>query len=334
MPDALAKVGLPGASAGQKPFALLLLAVAVGALVGTAALNYSVDPRAEFPPDRYIALRADFYESHLRSLESSPPAGLAIVGSSSALQLHAEDFGRPDVVSYAAPQSSLQDAADFLAYADAVGKRPAELLVVVDDFTALDVDYNRAILPASQAYWQMTGRQQPAGDVARQLVASLDGRYLLDTARVLGYSHVTGYPDVLPWQQRFADPPEEIPTPRDGFMASYRDEARLAPAKLAALDQLAGFAARGTNVTFLYPPIAPGALDELRGDALFERVAEALDERLLAHCGPRVRVVDFRDVAAFGGEPLGFYDSRHFDEANGARIALALPTAPDRCVSA
>jgi hypothetical protein len=341
-PEPIAKVDAPGLRAGPRPVRFVVVALVVALLCCTAvlAVNYTVDPRNAFPPDHYKPLWKDTYDDRLRQWERSEPAPEVVVfGSSTSRRLEAPgvtNAGGLSAFNFAAPGSGPEDYLPVFDYMLRTGRAPKEIIVGVDDFLLLDVYWNRAILPSSNAHARVAGEPVPLSYTLGELRASFNPGYALDSARVLWYTHVTGYPaareaGVGPDQ---AEGIGELlgPGVRGIFEGQYSPDVAFSGSKEAALQGLVDHA-RAANVTvrLLLPPIHPDVLALFEDGPEYARIHGRAVEFVQANCGPGVHAHDLVHMEAFGGDPALFDNAWHYLAENGDRMLATLYTSPGLC---
>lgn len=343
MADPLPKVTIPEAHRPLR-FVLLTLAVAASLLVATVALNVYVDPRGDFPGQRYTPLVEDVPREKLRLYREASPADAVIVGSSRAMPLPPAPTGMEDAFNFAILGGGLRD--DRLAY-DLVRREqgPPELLVIVlDSFQLMELPDGRlwSEVLGSRSAPDYLGQPAPLSSYAAPLQDSLSLDYLGDSLRVLRYTHVDGYPEpanaFLPDGQGTrprVDPAVEAGTYDlqaafeanwDRFLGNiYTDESAPSPGQVQELQDLVARAqADRAQVWVVLPPFFPPALERLRPIDGFGRLQDAAVEAAAATCNEGVSVFDYTEVEAFAGDPGGFYDGYHVTPANGARLIEAM----------
>jgi hypothetical protein len=79
--------------------------------------------------------------------------------------------------------------------------------------------------------------------------------------------------------------------------------------------------ADGVEVLAVIPPLHADLISKLDGSTVRERIADTAD--LLSKLDRKGLLVfrDTRELASFGGDPSGYLDGAHMDEANSARLA-------------
>lgn len=341
-PDPVAKIGAPDASAGRHPVRFLAF-VLVAALVSSAAVlavNYTVDPRNAFPPDHYTPLWKDTYDDRLRQWEAMEPAPDVIVfGSSTSLRLEAADVRNVTglrAFNFAAPGSGPEDYLPVFDYMVRLGRAPQEVIVGADDFLFLDVYWNRGILPSSNAYARVVDEPVPLSYTLDELGASFNPGYTLDSARVLWYTYVAGYPQAraIGEQPDRAEGLAELigPGVRGIFEGQYSPDVGFSGAKIDALQDLVDHA-RAANVTvrLLLPPIHPEVLALFEDSPDYGRIHGRALRFATDNCAAGVHAHDLVPLDSFGGDPAEFENAWHYSRENGHRMLATLYGEPGLC---
>jgi hypothetical protein len=341
-PDPIAKVGAPGPQAGPRPlrYVAAILATAVLCSAGVLAVNYSVDPRNAFPPDTYKPLWKDTYDDRLRQWERSEPAPEVVVfGSSTSVRLDAAHIANVTglkAFNFAAPGSGPEDYRPVFDYMVRTGRAPKEIIVGVDDFLLLDVYWNRAILPSSNAHARVVGEPVPLSYTVEELWASFNPGYTLDSARVLWYTHVTGYPEA---RAAGVEPDQAAgigellgPGVRAIFESQYKPEVGFSDEKTAALQDLVDHA-RAANVTvrLFLPPIHPEVLALLEDGEDYARIHGRAASFIRDNCRDGVHGHDLVHLETFGGDPAEFDNAWHYLRPNGRFMLEAMYGTPGLC---
>jgi hypothetical protein len=345
-PGGLLKVTIPpvGASRAQA-YAGALLAVVVLGLGSVAGANYVVDPRSEFQGTAYRPLAPDWPMEKLQRYDAldEPPQAL-VVGTSRGMALR----GPPDVpdnesFNLAFPGGEI--VAESLVVGHLRGRHgpPGSLVYVLDQFALRPQDETR--FERSRAYGIVGGPELPWWTTPSTLLGSLDVPYLLDTARVLRYTHVTGFPEPTyyglddhgQYEPAFAEVDGRI---ANGTVDLEGAVERLNRTLLVRLfgqqtapdeDLAARFTAfvaqaqgSGTRVQVVLPPFEPGTLRWLRTQPGFDPLYQGALQAALDACPAGIEVYDYTDVRTFGGSPVGFMDSHHITALNGRLIQEAM----------
>lgn len=330
-PDPVAKVAAPGPEAGRHPgrFVAAALVAALLCSAGVLAVNYAVDPRNAFPPDHYRPLWKDTYDDRLRQWERMDPApGVVVFGSSTSLRLDAGDLENLTGLrsfNFAAPGSGPEDYLPVFDYMVRTGRAPREVVVGLDDFLILDVYWNRAILPSSNAYARVADEPVPFSYIAGELGASFNPGYTLDSLRVLWYTHVAGYPQARATgvQPDRAEGLAELlgPGVRGIFEGQYAPETKFSPAKEAALRDLVSHAA-AANVTLrlLLPPVHPDVLALFEDSPDYARIHGRAVAFAQEACTSGAHAHDLVRLESFGGDPAAFENAWHYSRENGRRM--------------
>ncbi|MHB1261303.1 MAG: hypothetical protein ACYC2H_06270 [Thermoplasmatota archaeon] len=341
-PDPVAKVAAPGPEAGRRPgrFVAAALVAALLCSAGVLAVNYAVDPRNAFPPDHYRPLWKDTYDDRLRQWERMEPApGVVVFGSSTSLRLDAEDVANLTglrAFNFAAPGSGPEDYLPVFDYMVRTGRAPREVIVGLDDFLLLDVYWNRAILPSSNAYARVADEPVPFSYIAEELGASFNPGYTLDSLRVLWYTHAAGYPEARATgvQPDRAEGLAELlgPGVRGIFEGQYSPETKFSGAKEDALHDLVAHAA-AANVTLrlLLPPIHPDVLALFEDSPEYARIHGRAVAFAQEACASGARAHDLVRLDSFGGDPAAFENAWHYSRENGHRMLEAAYGTPGSC---
>jgi hypothetical protein len=344
-PAAIAKLALPPGGDGARPFVAVTLAACLLALSACAAANAVVDPRSEFKSGAYQPLVPDWPMEKLQRYEDLPERPAAVVvGTSRGMAIRGPSQV-PDHASFniAFPGGEVEAVAITLAYVQAQQGPPAHVIYALDQFALRPQEHLR--FERSEAYDVVGGPPLPWTRDASRLLPSLSVPYLVDTARVLQYTYVTGYP--VPTYHGFDERGQYVPgfaTVDDEIANGTYDLAgeiedlnrtllrpmydhavtpdqRLAGVVTAALVQLAK---QGTRVQVVLPPFEPGTLAWVQAMPGFEPLRQASLQAALAACPAGIEVYDYTDIRSFGGSPTGFIDSYHMTPVNGQRVQDAL----------
>lgn len=350
MPDALAKLEMPPAEGpGRTPgearrFAAAALAVVLLGLATCSAAAVAVDPRGEFPGERYRPLVLDVPSAKLRLYEEAAPADALVLGSSRGMPLPPDALPEERGFNFALLGGSLRD--DRLAYDAAVriGGPPQRLVIALDSFQLMrppEAGEWSVVLDSASAP-RYLGEPVPWTESLRALPSTLSASYARDVAKVLWYTHASGYPEGA---NAFRDDGLGLRPSVDAEIAAgtydldqafeRNWERYLGQIYLPGAEELPGAAqgladlvetARGdgAEVDVVLMPFWHGALERFEGNAEFARFQERAREVAVASCGPGVHVFDYTEVHAFGGLPDGFYDGYHVTPENGALLLEAV----------
>lgn len=343
--DGVAKVQPPPPEAGAHP-RRFMLGVFAAMLVCSAmvfATNYVVDPRNAFPPDHFQPLLEDIYDEQLVRWEGMDPSqdasATVVFGPSTARRIEesvvAATGGGP-AYNFATPGSGPEDYAPLYDYMVESERAPGMVLLSLDDFLLLDVSWNKALLPASDAYERVTGETTPLSYTVGELWDSFNPGYFIGSVRVLYYTYVTGYPPMheagATGEQ--ADGFAELVAPdvRALFESQYEPSTRFDNEKIEALRALVQHArSNGTAVRIFLPPIHPDVLELLVEKPDYARIHGRALDFAKGLCAPGVQVFDFARTDSFGGDPRAFEDAWHYSPENGRRIVEAMDREPGLC---
>jgi hypothetical protein len=353
MPDALAKVTVAAAeeAPGARPFAVLGVVTCLALLVGVMAFNVAVNPRGDFPGQRFTPLVEDAPREKLRLYEEWGPASTILVGSSRTLPLPPDALA-PDAFNFAIQAGSLLD--DRLAYEAVLGRQPsapAHLFVGLDSFQLIELPdrvWSEVLLSrAAPDYLQRSPSPTVYLGPLRDTLSSV---YTKDSLHVLRLTYLEGYPTpataFLPNGQGVrpgVDPllaagsydfDAAFEQNWDRFLgAIYGPDVEAAASQQRALEGLVAEArAKGTQVDLVLLPFHDRALERLADNPVFGELQGAARATMDRLCQDGVRAFDYTDVAAFGGDPDGFYDGYHLTPANGATLLEGVRDGRgDRC---
>lgn len=342
--DRLDQIRVPDDPAAR-PFIMQFLAVGVLLGLMVSGMYVFVDPHDRFPQDDYRPLIVDWTDSKINRLRDQDEAPRTVIlGSSRAMAIspdHVEHtgFGPAPAFSLAIPSSTSRDFVLLYEYLVAEDMRPDHLVVAID----LDVRSTiGSVVEDSAAAPQLAGRDPDLIDDLRRLGNAFSLAGLVDTWRVLYYTHVAQYP------------PERMTLEEDGEttfpaveharatgtldlqraieehlrkqVVGYYATSNPSAAYAAHVEALVAQAeADGTQVSLFIPPVHPTLKQWLDTRiSWLPAYEQAQLERLGQLCSDNVAVYDFRDVEAFGGEPDDFFDGWHYLHENGRRMVSAM----------
>lgn len=319
---------------------LLVLGTQAG---GVFALNVVANPRSEFGGHVFPPLARDEAHEKVALYEALPePPATLVVGSSRSMKVAPADLaqaGFGPAFNFAISGGSTGDPLAIYRYAAAQGTPPRVLLY------GIEVDQLQA---ERLTRWQVRvspelgpHAPEPAGlaDRGERLLSSFSPGYVTDSLKVLKYA-ATGYPPLFDgfeadgrlryhvWESQVAAGTYDLDRVVDAQMPDVKAVyARQGPPDASRLEVLRTLldeaAAHGTEVRLFLTPYEPRTLDALEAQG-FQAQREATVEALRGLCREGVHVHDFTEVESFGGDPRGFYDGWHYDDANARLLVGAL----------
>lgn len=321
----------------------LVLSAALLQLGAVAALNYVVDPRAEFPSDAFEPMVLDARVLKVRMYGIMDPKPETIIfGSSRALTVSPavlEEHGFGPGFNFAVNSGKATDALEVYKQAEAVGAPPRDLVLITEDWF---------FQQAHQTPWPDAAPTRDPVDIAKRLVLSARSDYVRESWHSLqahaeglprrdritedgtmvrdktDYEMATGtydYQHGLDLLSAYAKPFYESPLATSAPQAEY----------IAAFDALLARAeAHGTRVHLVIPPMTEEAKSYVKADA-FEASFAATRALLLDVCGPDVHVYDLSDPTSYGATGADFTDGYHPTTPGGVRLTHAIADARDLC---
>lgn len=319
-------------------------ALAAGILV-VAGLNVAVNPRAEFPTQRYEPLTSDSVAIKARLLADFGSPDVLVVGSSRSMTWPPQVLGKGSGFNFGLSAATPLDVDYVWEYVAGRDGAPATLVIAADPFSLQppSPQYTSKVEESVMA-GEIAGNSPSPAHLAGRAVRSLAYDYVADSVRVLRYAHLTGYPEsdvrfdadgLRHWPKTDAEvaagtydvESEVLQHARQtlpkvyGLPSRYGEQLPLDDGQEARWDALLAKAdANGTRVIAIMPPIHPLGLELIADEPGFRQFQQAMRRLLLDHCGPRFEAYDYTEVASYGGDPDGFYDSFHTDVANGQLI--------------
>ncbi len=328
--------------------ALLEMTVIVGA-------NVIINPRADFPGQRFEPVIPDFPLGKIQAYDKlDEPVDTLILGSSRALTMdpdHAEAAGWPRAFNFAFPSGGFELAHLAIQYVDRHQERPAVILQSLDamDLAIPDVDAQHA----TSALPILAGEGIAPSAYAHAALTSLSPKYLRDSASVLYFTYVAGYPekrielepDGLGRFARMERALAEGREDRDAVVAAHYERSvsdlyshlnQLRPDKQAALRAYVEDVTATSELHFFMGVIHPDIMARLDNDHPFWRDAhEEILADLIPFCGPRLHLHDLTDPARSGVVEEDFVDAWHITaEATGKVVRAMAAGEYDRCADA
>lgn len=348
-PDPIAKleIGHPAPQTLRR-YGLLLGAVLAGGLLAVAALNVVANPRAEFPTRAYQPLVADSVAWKVDLLDDFGKPDVLVVGSSRSMgwppQVLANGSGF-NFGLFAATPLDLDYVWEHVASSQGV---PDVLVIAADPFSLQPPapHYTSKVEESVEAS-RVAGHGPAWGTLVLRALRSVALDYVEDSLRVLRYSHVSGYPpsdvqfDADGLRQRPLTDAEVAAGTYDveshvlehahqtlpkvyGLPSRYGEQLPIDGGQLEQWEDLfARVRANGTHVVAIMPPIHPLGVAIMSEEPGFQQFQDAMRDLLVDHCGPLFEAFDYTEVATYGGDTGGFYDSFHTDVANGRLILKA-----------
>ncbi len=329
-------------------FAVLEMAVLVGA-------NVVINPRADFPTQLYRPLVPDFPLQKIQAYDDlNEPVETLILGSSRALTVDPDDveaLGWPGAFNFAFPSGGFEHGRMAYHYVLRHQAPPGVVLQSLDamDLAIAGVDEQHA----TSALPILAGDGIAPSAYARAALASLSPKYVRDSALVLYFTHIAGYPEKRievddDGLGRFAKMERALAEGRadlDQVVARhyvhsvsdlYGKTSHLLPAKQSVLREYIAEVTTSSELHLFMGAIHPAIMAQLDIDHPHWRAAhEAILADLEPLCGPRLHLHDLTDPARSGVHPDDFVDAWHLTPAASAKVVAAMAAGNhDRCASA
>lgn len=325
------------------PWISLVLVVMLVQLAGVLALNYAVDPRAEFAPDSFEPIVMNARELKTRTyltMETRPET--IVFGSSRAMTLMPglfEEAGYGPGYNFAVNSGKITDALAIYKIAVDAGSPPAHMVLLTEDWS---------FRSPRQTEWPAA--DIPDGDglvLAKRLLATARSDYVRDSFHSIDL-HVRGFPlrDAVfqkdgsaVWERTdhaiatgTFDRSKGFEHLR-GYAAEFYRQGFIPPEEeyvVAFHTLLAATRENGTDVLFVMPPMTAEARTYVNA-TIYPLALDATRDLLLSSCGPGVRVMDFSDAASFGATADDFTDGYHPTRDGGAKLTRAIIAGEDLC---
>jgi hypothetical protein len=314
------------------------LFVIFAACLVLGAFNFTINPYGYYPPRVLPPLTWSSRETKVALVERHADADALIIGSSRSMYVSPHQLGEllhHRFLNVAVDSATVEDWFAMYAFAhDRVGLPLREIVLGVD-------------LEAFRNHGTPDGRLLGQSELRAQLSLDLRLRWLLNQSEQLlsleqtldstrsvrtrnSRPAPTYYFDENDGFQHLLERKPLDPS-HDAQLAAY--EARFdgftnVDAHRAEMfeDMLHRAEAAGIRVRGFVTPLHPALIARLRTTRDFDRLRE-LVIRYLPEIQKRLSnftVVDFTDIASFGGDPEGFIDVAHADEKNLERAMVAL----------
>ncbi len=339
-----------GSSTREREAVRAWLRVFLGATCGTlalvAAVNYFVNPLGYYPTRFLPPLAWSSRREKVTLLRARPATEVLVVGSSRSMKLAPRDIealvGRP-TFNAAVDSASVEDWDAIVRYAVERCHAPLNEIVLGIDVEALRNDLEPdPRLSATRELRPLLAWSYSLDYYITASKALVEFEQLDQSARSVRF-HLTRYPPVwsrfdadgflhyVVWEARVAAGtfvPEYDASMRE-YDSRFSGFTHLDERRCEAFRSLLSYArARRIAVRAFITPLSPRLLAHLRETANFDRLHEIVVDyvRGLSAQFSNFSVVDMTEVASWGGDPEGFFDGAHADDANARRLVNALLT--------
>ncbi|GAC1352611.1 MAG: hypothetical protein NVSMB1_17210 [Polyangiales bacterium] len=311
---------------------VLGVAFVLAAVVGVNVVN---NPRSEFPVYVFAPRVLVDVPIKVRAFQGLAKAPHTIVlGSSRVMSMAPSDLSArtgETAFNFGLSSATPQDMQAVYRWMIARGNKPSRLLVGIE---LEQFQPGRTLLRATRLSPELgpfSGAPLGFKDHALAALHSLTRDYLQDSLSVFN-ARLTGQveqtftldPDGL---RHVASHPSSSPSdaPAKARMLQADQDLRTVDLEqLRALFALVTDASdNGIDVDVFLTPFHPDHLSGLRGSA-FEPAQAELIRQVSLRCGPRVRVFDFTNIAAFEGSRDAFDDPHHCSQKNADRMLAAM----------
>lgn len=320
-----------------------LLGTTACLLLVVAAVNYLVNPYSYYSPRLLPSLGWHSRRTKVEMLEARGRAPQALIfGSSRTMKVAPRNVQRLsglDTFNACVDSARVEDWTAMYRYATEVLGAPVEEIVIGADVEAFHD--SKEVDPRLLATYQL----RPYVPLAKKWVwyfsataEAFSGIQFAESLKSLEY-HFRGYPPgkyrfddegvlhYVEWEKQIAAGTFKWDPSLDEYDGRLEGMTGLAPWRCRSFEELLQLTERrGTRIRLFITPLHPVLLAHLRQTRNYDSLRAATLAYLQARAreNRNLKVVDFTEVSAFGGEPDGFLDGAHTTDENSRIMTEAL----------